>query len=149
MDINFKLENYVKKLGKRLGIDFAPKRAHDTDAGADLRTPHDFWVPAHDSVLVDLGMSVELPPNTCGELWSKSGLNCNSCITTTGLIDQGYTGTIKVRIYNHGNNAYHFRAGDKVTQLVVKDVCYPNYVEADTLLSGERGNAGFGSTGKR
>lgn len=65
MDINFKLENYVKKLGKRLGIDFAPKRAHDTDAGADLRTPHDFWVPAHDSVLVDLGVSVELPPNIC------------------------------------------------------------------------------------
>ena len=149
MEVRFKLETYVEKMGKRIGVDFTPRRAHDTDAGADLRTPHDVWVPAHDSVLIDTGVHVELPPNTRGELWSKSGLNCNSCITTTGLIDEGFSGTIKVRVYNHGNNAYHFQAGDKVTQLVVSPVYYPTYVEAEEIQAGERGNAGYGSTGRR
>jgi dUTP pyrophosphatase len=127
----------------------APSRAHDTDAGADLKTTVPFVVPAHDSVEIGTGVHIQLPQNTCGLLVSKSGLNVRNCITSTGLIDQGYTGEIRVRIYNHGNYDYTFEAGDKVTQLCVSAVCYPTYKQVDEIRGGARGDAGYGSTGRR
>ena len=127
---------------------FMPERAHDTDAGADLRCREGFWIPPHDSVVVDTGVHIELPEGTCGLLVSKSGLNVNERITTRGLIDQGFTGTIKVRIYNHGARARQFRRGDKITQIAVLPVEYPIYVRAESIEGGERGDGGYGSTGR-
>ena len=125
-----------------------PVRAHATDAGADLFCKHDFIVPAHDSVTIDTGVHVQLPKGTVGMVKSKSGLNVRSCITCEGVIDEGYSGAIRLRVYNHGDYDYAFRAGDKVTQLVVVPVIYPSYVEVVEIAGGDRGDAGFGSTGR-
>lgn len=125
-----------------------PVRAHKTDAGADLCCMEDVTIEPSDSALIDTGVHVQLPHNTVGMLKSKSGLNCMAAMTTTGVIDEGYTGSIKVRVYNHGSYPKEFKAGDKVTQLVVMPVLYPNYFEVDEIDGGERGDAGFGSTGK-
>lgn len=125
-----------------------PLRAHCTDAGADLFCISDFIVPSHDSVTIDTGVHVQLPKGTVGMVKSKSGLNVNSCIACEGVIDEGYSGSIKLRVYNHGDYDYAFAAGDKVTQLVVLPVLYPTYVEVGEIAGGERGNAGFGSTGR-
>lgn len=124
-----------------------PVRAHDTDAGADLSCIEDVTIQPGDSALIDTGVHVELPHGTVGMLKSKSGLNCMQAMTTTGVIDEGYTGSIKVRVYNHGAFPKEFAAGDKVTQLVVMPVTFPTYVEADRIDGGERGDSGFGSTG--
>jgi dUTP pyrophosphatase len=78
---------------------------------------------------------------------SKSGLNIRACINVEGVIDEGYTGSIKLRVYNHGDFDYSFSAGDKVTQLVVMPVIYPTYHAVATINGGERGDNGFGSTG--
>ena len=125
-----------------------PVRAHGTDAGADLCCMEDVTIPAGDSALVDTGVHVELPEHTVGMLKSKSGLNCMAAMTTTGVIDQGYTGPIKVRVYNHGAFPAKFLAGDKVTQLVVMPVLYPTYEAVDSIEGGDRGDAGFGSSGR-
>lgn len=125
-----------------------PMRAHDSDAGADLFCIEDFIVPAHDSVEIDTGVHVELPPNTVGMIKSKSGLNIRACLNVEGVIDEGYDGPIKLRVYNHGDYDYEFVAGDKVTQLVVMPVCYPTYVKVAKINGGTRGSDGFGSTGK-
>jgi dUTP pyrophosphatase len=125
-----------------------PVRAHDTDAGADICCREGFVVPAHNSVEIDTGVHVQLPRGMGGVLKSKSGLNVNHCITTGGLIDEGYTGKVRVRVYNNGDYDYEFAAGDKVTQLVVVPVIYPTYVEVGEITGGERGDAGFGSTGR-
>lgn len=125
-----------------------PVRAHDTDAGADLCCREDVTIAPGDSALVDTGVHVELPHGTVGMLKSKSGLNCMQAMTTTGVIDEGYTGPIKVRVYNHGAFPKEFRAGDKVTQLVVMPVAYPTYEQAEEISGGERGSAGYGSTGR-
>lgn len=125
-----------------------PTRAHGTDAGADLRCIEGFTVPAHDSIVIDTGVHVELPPLTKGEIKSKSGLNINNCILTTGLIDEGFDGTIKVHVYNLGSEPYTFEAGDKVTQLCVSPVFYPTYEQADEIKGGDRGSNGYGSTGR-
>ena len=147
--IRFKLDDRVIRQGKRLGIDFSPTRAHDTDAGADLRCVMDTTVPAHGSVTINTGVHVELPPNTDAEIWSKSGLNINNGIIATGLIDEGYGGSIRVKLYNLSDEDYTFRAGDKITQLVVRPVLYPTYEQVFSIQSGERGDGGYGSTGAR
>ena len=125
-----------------------PLRAHDTDAGADIFCKEDFVVPAHDSVEIGTGVHIQLPPNTKAELVSKSGLNVKHCIQTSGLIDEGYGGEIRVRVYNHGSYDYEFKAGDKITQMVITTVCYPGFVPVDKVESGSRGSAGFGSSGR-
>ena len=127
---------------------YMPERAHATDAGADLRTPHDEIVPAKGSVVIDTGVHIELPPNTVGMLKSKSGLNVKYGITSEGVIDVGYTGSIAVKLYNHSDKPYELKAGDKISQLVVMPILTPSFELVDELEATERGNGGFGSTGR-
>ena len=127
---------------------YEPSRAHDTDAGMDLRTPVAVTVPAHGSVVVDTKTHVELPHGCAGLIVSKSGLNVMHGITSTGLIDEGYTGTILVRLYNHSDEDYTFHEGDKVTQLVVFPVRYEGVEIVSEISGGERGDNGYGSTGR-
>lgn len=127
---------------------YPPERAHATDAGSDLRTPVMLRVPPHGFGVVDTGVHVELPPHTAGLLVSKSGLYITYAVTTTGLVDQGYTGSVRVGIVNNGNEWLLFRPGDKITQLVVMPVLYPTWELATTITGGPRGSAGFGSTGR-
>jgi dUTP pyrophosphatase len=125
-----------------------PERAHSTDAGADLRSPHDALVMPNDSVVVDTGVHIELPPNTVGMLKSKSGLNVKHGITSEGVIDVGYTGSIAVKLYNHSDKPYEVKAGDKISQLVIMPILTPSFELVDELEETERGNGGFGSTGR-
>lgn len=125
-----------------------PVRAHDTDGGADLRTPVAVTVPAHGSAVVHTGVHIQLPQHTCGLLVSKSGLMVFNALTSTGLIDQGYTDEIHIRVFNDGDEDYHFAAGEMVSQVVVLPVLYPTYVQVERIEGGERGDNGLGSTGR-
>lgn len=127
---------------------FEPIREHPTDAGADLRTPIDFILWPHKSMLIDTGVHIELPHNTVGLLTSKSGLYTKKKITTTGTIDEGYTGSIKVQLLNHSDEKAFFHTGDKITQLLIMPVEYVDFNIVDAISGGERGDNGFGSTGK-
>ena len=127
---------------------YMPARGHDTDAGFDLRTPKAVTVPAYGSAVVDTGVHVELPRGCAGLLVSKSGLNVKHDITSTGLIDEGYTGSIVVKLYNHGGGDYQLAAGDRITQLVVLPVVRESLEQASAFNVTERGDNGFGSTGR-
>lgn len=127
----------------------APKRMHNTDAGLDLFARNDGIIPAKGNAIFPTGVHIQLPDRTCGLLVSKSGLNVKHDITSTGLIDEGYTGEICVKLYNHGTNDYHVHAGDKISQLVILPCSYASVEIVDELDAGtERGDNGFGSTGK-
>ena len=126
-----------------------PTRAHAEDAGLDLRSPYECVVNARESKVIDTGVHVSLPCGTAGLLVSKSGLNVEHDITSTGLIDSGYTGSIKVKLYNHGTDDYHIHRGDKVTQMVIIPVMIPNrMVLVEEVGDTERGDGGFGSSGR-
>nr|DAM77735.1 MAG TPA: dUTPase [Caudoviricetes sp.] len=125
-----------------------PVRAHDTDAGLDLLSPVDMVIPERGSVTVDTGVHIELPPNTAGFLKSKSGLNVKHGIASDGVIDVGYTGSIAVKLYNHSGADYAVHRGDKISQLVVVKIDTPELVLVDKLADTERGDGGFGSTGR-
>ena len=127
---------------------YMPEYAHDTDAGADLRSPVSFSVMAGDSVTVDTGVHVEIPDGMVGMLKSKSGLNVKHSIVSEGVIDAGYTGSIRVKLYNRGVGTYTVCKGDKITQLVIMPVYHAAFEQVDRLDETERGNGGFGSTGR-
>ena len=127
---------------------FMPVRAHDTDAGADLRSPVETVVPARGSRVIDTGVHIQLPHGYVGMLKSKSGLNVKHGITSEGVIDEGYTGPIKAKLYNHSEKDYVIARGDKITQLVIMPCEYVGFELTDDLEDSERGDGGFGSTGR-
>lgn len=125
-----------------------PTRAHDTDAGLDLYALEDRIIEAKGDATFKTGVHVQLPHGCVGLLVSKSGLNVKHGITSTGLIDEGYSGEITVKLYNHGGRDYTIRKGDKISQLVILPVLYEPVEIVDEIDGGERGDAGFGSTGR-
>jgi len=125
-----------------------PTRAHNTDAGLDLYSPKEFVVRAHNSATIDTGVHVEIPEGYAGFLKSKSGLNVKWSIQSDGVIDTGYTGSIVVKLYNHANVPYVFKKGDKITQLVLVKIDLPELEVVDSLEETERGDNGFGSSGR-
>lgn len=127
---------------------FAPQRAHSTDAGLDLLSPVDVTVMPQSNVVIDTGVHVELPHGTVGMIKSKSGLNVSFGIVSEGVIDEGYTGSIKVKLYNNGIRPFTVMRGSKVSQLVVLPCLYPEVEIVDRLEETERGENGFGSSGK-
>lgn len=127
---------------------YPPIKAHSADAGFDLRTPVDVIIPKGKSAVIDTGVHFEIPNGYVGFLKSKSGLNVKFGITTEGVIDSGYTGAVMVKVYNNGDSFYRFERGDKITQIVFLPI--PNFSLnfVDELNPTERGDNGFGSSGK-
>ena len=127
---------------------YMPERAHAQDAGLDLRTPIDITVPTGGSATINTGVHVQIPYGCVGMLKSKSGLNVHAGLTGEGVIDCGYTGSIVVKLYNHGKNPKLLEKGDKIIQLVILPILTPELERVDTLDETERGECGFGSTGR-
>ena len=125
-----------------------PTRAHETDAGLDIYARDEQIVPAKESAIFDTGVHIELPVGTVGMLKSKSGLNVKYGLTSEGVIDVGYTGSIVVKLYNHSGFDYRVKAGDKISQLVILPILTPTPYIVDSLEETERGDNGFGSSGR-
>lgn len=127
---------------------FMPERAHPKDAGADLKTPKRIVLPPHTYVVVDTGIHVEIPEGYAGHIKSKSGLMVNNGIFTHGLVDCGYSGSIRVTLFNFGHRYKMFEIGDKIAQLEIVPVLTPEFEQVEQITGGDRGNNGFGSTGR-
>lgn len=127
---------------------YMPEYAHfGWDAGADLKSPVDVMIPANGSAVIDTGVHIDIPQGYAGFLKSKSGLNVKHDLTNEGVIDAGYTGSICVKLYNHGKTDYKVHSGDKISQIVFIRWNLST-LPCNKLPERERGNAGFGSTGK-
>lgn len=128
---------------------YVPQKAHQADAGYDLRTPKRVVIHRHDSATIDTGVHIDIPNGWFGKIESKSGLNANQHVVCLGgVIDSGYTGSIKVTLYNLGEQDYIFEEGDKIVQLIFMQCGNFSLTQVDELEKTERGNNGFGSTGK-
>lgn len=142
-----------------------PTRAHKTDAGLDLYAKNDFYIPNSKiygnasafsvagrcevgSATHDTGVHVEIPEGYVGMIKSKSGLNVKYGLTAEGVIDCGYTGSIVVKLYNHTEEEYEVQKGDKIAQLVIMPIITPELELVNSLCETERGDGGFGSTGR-
>ena len=125
-----------------------PTRAHEADAGLDLYAREDVIILPKESAVIDTGVHIELPPDTVGFLKSKSGLNVMHGLTNEGVIDEGYTGSIVVKLYNHSSWSYRVKRGDKISQLVILPIIKPKLELVNSLDETERGDNGFGSSGR-
>ena len=80
---------------------YKPTRAHEIDAGLDLYARETQIVPAKESAIFDTGVHIEIPVGYVGMIKSKSGLNVKHGLSSEGVVDAGYTGSIVVKLYNH------------------------------------------------
>ena len=124
-----------------------PTRAHEWDAGLDLYSRENAVIFQNSGGIFDTGVRVAIPKGFCGFIKSKSGMNVKHSIQSEGVIDSGYTGTIHVKLFNHGNRGVEIKEGQKIAQLVILPCELPEMELVDALEDTERGTGGFGSTG--
>ncbi len=131
-----------------------PKRAHDTDAGADLyawffpdETDATLVIAPGEQMTVDTGVAVQIPPGYAGFLEVRSSQR-NSAITGwgTGIIDSEYRGNLKVILKNNGKMDYVIDRDTRIAQLIIQQVELVDFV--DYWNNTNRGTGGFGSTNK-
>lgn len=127
-----------------------PTRAHPTDAGLDLHALHDVTLYASGRAIVPTGIAVAIPVGYVGMVCPRSGVATQGVTVNNapGIVDSGYTGELKVILINHSRNPWHAKAGDRIAQLVILPIVTPGVVEVDELPGTQRGNNGFGSTGR-
>ena len=123
-------------------------RGHPWDAGLDLCSMEDGYIRCNQHRVFNTGVHVEIPEGFYGEIRSRSGLMCNHGIVTDGTIDSHYNGAIKVCLFNHGGSKYEVKKGDKIAQLVIVPCAIPPLELVTELESTDRGDNGFGSTGR-
>ncbi len=126
----------------------APSRGHTWDGGLDLYALEDEVIPVQNRRTFDTGVHIEIPEGWVGLIRSRSGMMVKHGITTDGTIDAHYTGSIRVCLFNHGLVEYPVKAGDKIAQLVIVPCLLPRLELVDSLEETDRGDGGFGSTGR-
>jgi dUTP pyrophosphatase len=126
-----------------------PARGTNWSAGADLACLEAFTLNPGERRLVSTGLAVEIPPGWYGRVAPRSGLAANRGIDMLGgVIDSDYRSELKVLMINLGEAPASFDAGDRIAQLIIERAAVCDYVWADELSETERGDGGFGSTGK-
>jgi deoxyuridine 5'-triphosphate nucleotidohydrolase len=126
-----------------------PKKNHNTDAGWDIYSVEDRVIPAKGKDVVDVGLKVSfIQPGYWVRMSSRSGLSFkHGILAHPGVIDQDYRGSMGVMLYNHSSEDYLVKKGDRVAQMVVHYNIDMN-VEWGDQVATERGEKGFGSSGK-
>ena len=130
----------------------APTRAHDDDAGYDLRASEAATLPPGGRASVGTGVAVAIPEGHAGLVLPRSGLAARhgiALVNAPGLIDAGYRGEVRVLLLNTDREAaFEVAPGDRIAQLVIVRHEAPELVEVASLDETARGAAGFGSTGR-
>ncbi|NLT05673.1 MAG: dUTP diphosphatase [Solirubrobacterales bacterium] len=130
----------------------APERAHDDDAGYDLRACEAATLAPGERASVGTGLAVAIPDGHAGLVLPRSGLAARhgiSVVNAPGLIDAGYRGEVRVLLLNTDRSErFEVAPGDRIAQLVIVRHEAPELVELDSLDETARGAGGFGSTGR-
>lgn len=117
-------------------------------AGYDLRSAYDAIVPKHGKSLIKTDIALVLPPNCYGRIAPRSGLALNHFIDVgAGVVDRDYTGNICVLLFNHSENDFVVKRGDRIAQLICEMCLYPDLYEVENIQTTARGSGGFGSSG--
>lgn len=142
-----------------MNLDFAkldpraqvPTRAHDGDAGLDLRALDAVRLGPGERIAVSTGLAVAIPEGHAGLVLPRSGLARRHGITLTnspGLIDAGYRGELQILMLNTDPaETFQIEPGDRIAQLVIVPIVLAMPTEVESLDQTTRGDGGFGSSG--
>ena len=140
----------VKKLHEQAIL---PTYGSEEAAGADLYACLDtpLTVEPGATVWIPTGLAMEIPQGCAGLVYARSGMACKKGLAPAnkvGVIDSDYRGPVTVVLHNHGSEAQTISHGERIAQLVITPVLTPAYEVSDDLTETDRGQGGFGSTGR-
>ena len=141
----------IKKLNENAIL---PTYGTEFSAGADLYNlpGNDVVVPAHSTVMIHTGLSVEIPEGYCGLIFARSGLASKRGLAPAnkvGVVDSDYRGEWMVAIHNHTDSDAKIEGGERVAQMVIVPYIQADFEISDELSDTARGAGGFGSTGTK
>ena len=133
-----------------------PKIQTPKSAGYDLYANSDGCVKGMSHKLIKTKIRIKIPDNYCGQIWPRSSLSLKNGIETgAGIIDSDYQGELGVILYNHTDTDFNFSSDMRIAQLLIIPIvnksinqCNDETSFLEKFNSNERGNGGFGSTGK-
>ncbi|XP_068619732.1 deoxyuridine 5'-triphosphate nucleotidohydrolase [Battus philenor] len=127
---------------------YPPVKGSEKAAGFDLKSAYDYTVPARGKELIKTDLQIELPHGCYGRVAPRSGLALKNFIDVgAGVIDEDYRGNVGVVIFNHSNEDFIVKKGDRIAQLICEKIYYPVLQEVTSLTETKRSDGGFGSTG--
>ena len=130
-----------------------PTRAHDTDAGADLRSTAEHLIYPNEIKTVGTGVAMKIPEGFVGLVFSRSGMGKYgmTLANSVGVIDAEYRGEIKVMLQNSSLEPFKVAKGDRIAQIVLMPIITPELIEftgeEEAWNMSSRGTGGFGSSG--
>lgn len=143
-EINFTKLNYNAKEPVCGSVDSA---GYDLSAAIDTSV----LIPPHQTIKIPTGIAIELPHNTFGGIYARSGIATREGLrpaNCTGVIDRDYRGEIIVALHNDSDTHRIVEPGERIAQIIVQPYIRAKYNEVNKLSDTDRGAGGFGSTGK-
>jgi dUTP pyrophosphatase len=145
------MEIKIKKLTESARL---PERGSDFAAGYDLYadTTEPISIEPHTTAMVGTGLAAAIPEGYFGGIFARSGLASKQGLrpaNCVGVVDADYRGEIKVALHNDTDSVREIAAGERIAQLVVLPFLAVTFTESDSLPETERGEGGFGSTGRK
>lgn len=140
----------IKKLDENAVM---PKYGSEFAAGADLCALCDqpIAILPHQTVMIRTGIAAEIPEGYAGLIYARSGIASKRGLAPAnkvGVVDSDYRGEIMVALHNHSEVAAEILPGERIAQLVIAPFLKAEFREADELTDTQRGEGGFGSTGR-
>lgn len=136
----------VKKLSDTATI---PTRGSEVAAGWDLYASQEVVVPARGKAIITTDIAIAVPVGFYGRVAPRSGMAWKKHTDIgAGVIDADYRGPVGVVMFNHSYEDLQIEVGDRVAQLVIEQISMAPLTEVDSLDDTERGEGGYGSTGR-
>lgn len=141
----------VKKLDEKAKL---PTRGSEFAAGADLYAclESSVEIAAHSTVFIGTKLAMEIPEGYAGLIYARSGLASKKGLAPAnkvGVVDSDYRGEMMVALHNHGDVPQIVEDGERIAQIVITPFLKADFEEAESLSQTDRGEGGFGSTGRK
>lgn len=148
-----KIDLLIKRISESYSDVPLPKYATEGSSGMDVRAAIEKQIvlPSGKVALVATNLSIEIPIGYEIQVRPRSGLaakNGIGVLNSPGTIDSDYRGEVKIILFNFGSEDFVINSGDRIAQLVIAEVIQAKIIESDNLNDSERGEGGFGHTGK-
>ena len=135
-----------------------PTRADNGSAGMDLYAylvdkdiADVLVIPPHRTEMVSVGFAMEIPNGTYGAIFARSGLASKQGLrpaNCVGVVDSTYRGEVFVALHNDSDEIKYIHHKDRIAQMIIMEYPTVEITETDVLSDTERGNGGFGSSGR-